>query len=298
MCLCTPWADAFADELIRLHREVGVTVFKWDAVGLYNCDAPDHGHGDERHTPEQRRDRAAFMQAERFERIVERLVAACPEAIVDFDATEGGRFVGLGFLRYGRFFLINNGPYFSDFDIPKDHRREPETINVFFNPGPAHSRTMRTGLALDPYIPSHLAWGHLLPDGDARNQRHATATIALGSSAIWGDLLALSEEDVTRVGADVERYKRVAADVAEAYPRTFGFPGGSPEIHEKLDPSTGRGVVSFFTHGAGRFEHVTQPLAAHPGRVLGADEWRDLPDGRVWLRVELGREDARLVTFE
>ena len=297
MCLCTPWADAFADELIRLHHEVGVTVFKWDAVGLYGCDAAGHGHGDERHSPEERRDRAAFMQGERFERIIERLLAACPQAIVDFDATEGGRFVGLGFLRYGRFFLMNNGPYFADFDIPKEHRREPETINVFFNPGPAHSRTMRTALALDPYLPSHLAWGHLLPDGGARNQRNAAATLALGPSALWGDLLALSEEEVVRLGGEVARYKAVAEDVARAYPRTFGVPAGSPEIHEKLDPATGRGAVAVFTHGAGTFEHVTQPLAKPPAKVEGADEWHSLPDGRVWLKARLEWEEARLITF-
>ncbi|CAN5368338.1 hypothetical protein BH11ARM2_BH11ARM2_29730 [soil metagenome] len=298
MCLCTPWADAFADELIRLHREVGVTVFKWDAVGLYGCDAPRHGHGDESHSPEERRDRAAFLQGERFERIVGRLLEACPEAVVDFDATDGGRFFGLGFLRYGRYFLMNNGPYFADFDIPREHKREPDTINVFFNPGPAHSRTIRTGLALDPYLPGHLCMSHLLPDGDARNQRHAAATLALGPSAIWGDLLALSEEEVAHLGGDVARVKRVIEGAASAYPRTFGFPGGSPEIHEKLDPTTGRGVVSFFTLGAGRFEHVTQPLGRAPINVESADDWRVLEDGRIWLSVELGHEDARLVTLE
>ena len=35
LCLVSRYADAFADELIRLSREVGVTYFKWDGIGQY-----------------------------------------------------------------------------------------------------------------------------------------------------------------------------------------------------------------------------------------------------------------------
>lgn len=35
LCLASRCAEAFADELIRLVREVGVTYFKWDAVSHY-----------------------------------------------------------------------------------------------------------------------------------------------------------------------------------------------------------------------------------------------------------------------
>ena len=37
MCLVSPYRDAFADELIRLAKEVGVRYFKWDAIGQYGC---------------------------------------------------------------------------------------------------------------------------------------------------------------------------------------------------------------------------------------------------------------------
>jgi alpha-galactosidase len=42
---------------------------------------------------------------------VEEVCKACPQAIFDFDITEGERFVGLGFLSAGKFFHMNNGPY-------------------------------------------------------------------------------------------------------------------------------------------------------------------------------------------
>ncbi|HEX2952117.1 MAG TPA: alpha-galactosidase, partial [Armatimonadota bacterium] len=37
ICLVSRYKDAFADELIRLVNEVGVTYFKWDAIGQYGC---------------------------------------------------------------------------------------------------------------------------------------------------------------------------------------------------------------------------------------------------------------------
>ena len=76
-------------------------------------------------------------------RIVEEVSRRCPEVIVDFDVTEGGRFVGLGFLSAGKYFLINNGPYFSDFDIPASVKMDPNTINTFLYPGPARPRVCR-----------------------------------------------------------------------------------------------------------------------------------------------------------
>ena len=51
MCLVSPWGEAFLKELVRLHRETGVTYYKWDAVGQYGCDAPGHGHGTAANTP-------------------------------------------------------------------------------------------------------------------------------------------------------------------------------------------------------------------------------------------------------
>ncbi len=147
MCLCTGYADLFADELIRLHRETGVTYFKWDAIGQYGCDSPDHGHGTADNPPQERRECYGYQLPQRMAYVVDRLAEACPGATVDFDVTEGGRAFGLGFLASGKFFLLNNGPYYFNYDAPTP----PDgfgghNANLFFQPGlaqPALSQCLR-----------------------------------------------------------------------------------------------------------------------------------------------------------
>ena len=76
-------------------------------------------------TPAERADCYAFESGRQMIRIVEEVTRRCPGVIVDFDVTEGGRFVGLGFLSVGKYFLVNNGPYFHDFDIPRSVQMQP-----------------------------------------------------------------------------------------------------------------------------------------------------------------------------
>ncbi|MFC1463112.1 alpha-galactosidase, partial [Verrucomicrobiota bacterium] len=78
MCLASRWWEAFADELIRLHREVGVTYFKWDAIQQYGCESPNHSHGMTDNTPQERRDCAAFEQVRYMAKIVDKVCASCP----------------------------------------------------------------------------------------------------------------------------------------------------------------------------------------------------------------------------
>ena len=54
MCLCSDYADTFVETMVRLHRELGVTYFKWDAIGQYGCDSPHHQHGTEANSREER----------------------------------------------------------------------------------------------------------------------------------------------------------------------------------------------------------------------------------------------------
>ena len=295
MCVCSGWAEHFAETLIRLNRELGVTYFKWDAIGLYGCSSPDHDHGTAANSVQERSDRYGFESGRRLTEIVERVTAACPEAIVDFDVTESGRYFGLGFLSAGKFFLVNNGPYFHNFDIPKEHVRVPETINVFFNPGAARARICRGGYRYDPVVPSVLYLTHYLPDGPRRSQDNALASLVLGGNGIWGSLPELLAEDREFWATGLSLYKSVRESVTRAYPRVRGEQGTSPEIHEKLDSETSEGVVAFFTVTAGGFDYVTQPLSHDDLEVIGADEWSRLPDGRLRLRVELEYQGARTV---
>lgn len=298
MCLASGYADHFIETMVRLNQELGVVYFKWDAIGQYGCDSSDHDHGTKSNTLIERADCYAYESGRQMIRIVEEVGKRCPEVVVDFDVTEGGRFVGLGFLSVGKYFLCNNGPYFHDFDIPGTTKIAPDTINAFFYPGAARSRVCRQGAKYDAVLPSILFLTHYLPDGPAISQANALAALVLGGNGIWGDLLSLSAEEVARLAEPIRHYKRVAQAVTNASPLVRGFAGSSPEVHEKLDAGTATGLVAFFTVAATETTYVTQPIAAEKLRdVKGALEWEILPDNRVKLRVALERNGAKVVFF-
>jgi alpha-galactosidase len=293
MCLVSRYKDAFADELIRLVREVGVTYFKWDAIGQYGCNDAGHQHGAARNSEQERADCYAFEQVRAMSAVVDKLCAACPEAIVDFDVTEGGRTVGLGFLSSGKYFLINNGPYSHNYDmaVPADGN-----VNLFFFPGPARAWVCRTPLTYDKWIPSVLFLTHYLPDDPASNQDIALASLVLGQNGIWGDLLSISEEGVARFGETLARYKEVRDDITQAAPVFEGTVGGSPEVHEKI-AQTGRGVVCVFASARGRYTYVTQNTVAegvwhNEGVTLRKDS-----AGRAVLTCEFTEAGAKLAFF-
>ncbi|MFZ4508810.1 MAG: alpha-galactosidase [Fimbriimonas sp.] len=296
MCLVSDFAADYVETVVRLHRELGVAYLKWDAIGQYGCDSPVHQHGTSEQTAEERAQLYGFESGRRLQWIVEQVTTRCPGMIVDFDMTECGRYFGLGFLNVGKYFLVNNGPYFHDFDIPSSHKRNPETINVFFNPGPARPRVCRTGAAFDDVIPSILFLTHYLPDGPRLSQENSLASLALGGNGIWGDLLALTDEDVSWWGEHLRLYATVAEEMTRAFPRSRGFRGSSPEIVEKINPENGRGLVSFFTVKAGEYRHITAPLPGLPV-VHGANEVRELEDGRLEIVVRLEQNGARMVVL-
>lgn len=295
MCLASEYAEQYIETMVRLHDELGVTYFKWDGVGQYGCDSPLHQHGTQANTPEERADSYAYQMGKAMIRIVEQVSQRCPDVIVDFDVTEGGRFVGLGFLSVGKYFLVNNGPYFHDFDIPRTVKIDPDTINVFFYPGPSRPRICRTGARFDELIPSILFLTHYLPDGPQLSQRNSLTALMLGGNGFWGDLVALSDEEIQFQAEQITLYKQVRESVTRAYPRRQGFAGSSPEIHEKIDPSTSSGLVGIFTVTPGRITCYTQKLdPLKVGRVVGADAW-EIVDNRIKLSVDLNRNDARTV---
>jgi alpha-galactosidase len=308
LCLVSRYGDAFADELIRLHHEVGVSYFKWDAIGQYGCDAPGHGHGTEENTPDERRDSYAFQLGGAMAAIVDKVCAACPEAIVDFDITEGGRTVGLQFLSAGKYFLINNGPYSMDYNLPTPG---DGNVNLFFYPGPARTWICRAPLTYDRWLPSVLFLTHYLPDDThrtgwnrdreitAENQWGCLASLVLGQNGIWGDLPALSESGVARFGETLARYKQIRDDITAAYPVRSGDIGGSPEVHEKIYDATGRGVVCLFASTSGTYTYVTENTVSregvwhNDGVTVGFD-----PQGRAVIEATFGHgQFAKLVFF-
>lgn len=295
MCLASDYADWFIEKLVQLHQELGVAYFKWDGISQYGCDSPHHNHGTHANSAHERSQCYAFEMGRQMTRIADTVSRRCPGAIVDFDVTEAGRFFGLGFLAAGKYFLINNGPYFHNFDIPPTTTIVPDTINVFFYPGAARPRVCRQGIRFDWLIPSLLFLTHYLPDPPRLSQDNSVAAMLLGGNGIWGDLPALADADREMFRTAVAHYKAIASDACRSSVRRRGFIGSSPEVYEKIDPETGRGVVICFTAKPVRLEHVTQALdQAASLNVVGADSFTRVGQ-RLRLRVNLERDQARVV---
>ena len=292
-CLVTRFADHYATELIRLIRELGVTYFKWDAIHQYGCDSASHQHGGPDNPPQERADCYAFALGQAMVHIVEQVTAACPDAIVDFDITEGHRYVGLGFLAAGKYFLINNGPYLSNYDLP----HPPGTwSNIFVYPGAARTRICRTPLDFDRWLPSVLFLTHYLPDPPRNSQVLNIASLILGQNGVWGDLLRLQDSDVAVFAHLVGLYKQIRHDLTAAYPVRSGSVGGTPEIHEKL-AANGRGAVVLFTPHSGRYHYVTATPVATTWVTEGPITVTRQADGHALLTAEITEPGAAIVFF-
>ena len=295
MCLVSPWGERFLRELVRLARETGVRYFKWDAVGQYGCDAPGHGHGDAANTPQERRDAYAFRVPLRLAEIARRLGEEVPAAVVDFDVTEGGRGVGLAFLSAGRYFLVNNGPYFQNYDVPIDPVKD--NWNLFFHKGPARTWITRSTYGYDKWIPSELFLTHYFPDDPEESQLVNVASLILGHDGIWGDLVSLSAEGVERIGKLLALWRQVRESMAEASPVRTGAVGGSGEVHEKIEHETGRGAIVVFSTAAGRQRYVSRHPAvaqhwATPGTTVSFDA-----TGRAIVDAAFEKPGAAIVFF-
>jgi alpha-galactosidase len=295
MCLVSRYGDVFADQLIRVAKDLDVTLFAWDAIDQYGCDSPRHMHGTVAHSPQERADSYAFQLVGQMTRIADKLANACPEAIVDFDVTESGRAVGLAFLSSGRFFLINNGPYYMNYDIPFD--RENSNWNILFYKGPARTWICRSPLGYDRWIPSNLFLTHYLPDDPLASQEVNVASLVLGQNGIWGDLPGISDAGIEYTGAMMARYKKVREAVAESDPVVTGSVSGSPEIHEKISARSGEGVVVIFATTAGRYSYVTRHKVA-PHYWASEDVEVDIDSAlRARLSVHFTKPGAKVLFF-
>ncbi len=295
-CLASEYWKAAADEMMRCHRELGVTYFKWDAICQYGCDSPDHMHGDASVSAQERADCYAFEQVRYMARIVERLSEACPDAIVDFDVTEGWRSFGLAFLSAGKYFAVNNGPYFPDLDHPYDWSKSDYWSNVFVYPGPARPRIARATLDFDRWVPSVLFLTHYLPDGPRESQLVNLGSLVLGQNGIWGDLSVLTDDDRRFFREGLDAYKRVRDAITAAPPVRDGPLGGSPEVHEKLS-ADGRGAVVVFSYG-GSCDYVTEHPAGKPVWTAGSVSVSPAGGGRARLHCEFPRASAAIVFFD
>jgi alpha-galactosidase len=227
--------------------------------------------------------------------MAERIAAACPDAVVDFDVTEPGRAFGLAFLSAGRYFLVNHGPHSYNYDFPSG--RWPRSMPVFFYKGPARTWICRTPLTFDKWIPSTFFLTHYFPDDPVEFQEINLASLILGQNGIWGDLPGVSDSGVQFIAEILSRYKRVWNDVAASYPVVVGHASGSPEIHEKIFAKTGKGAVVIFAPATGQYSYVTRHKVvpqfwASQNVSVHMDQ-----KGRAKIDVDFAKPGAKIVFF-
>lgn len=295
MCLVSDYWEAFADELIRLADTVGVRYFKWDGIGMYGCECGDHLHGDPDSSPEENHDCYAFRLVQYMSKVIDKLCSVHPDAIVDFDVTEGMRSFGLAFLSSGKYFCINNGPYYECYNI-----QVPEDVwtNIFVNPGPARTWICRQNLTYDKWIPSILMLTHYLPDDPAGSQLVNLASLILGQNGFWGDLPGISDEGVAFIRSVLDVYKRVRDDITSAYPVAVGRPGELMEVHEKINAANGRGVVTLFSNHSGKYSYRLQNKKLAEKITIWGDVKITRKGEEVYLDASFDAQGAVIVFFE
>jgi alpha-galactosidase len=288
LCLVSRYWQAFADELIRLYRELGVAYFKWDAVSQYGCDDPNHGHGSPENSAQERADCYAFQLPLAMNQVVKRIQAACPQAIVDYDLTEAGRSMGLAWLEVSKYFFINNGPYYQNYNLPP---AKDGNWNMFFWPGPARGWILRKALDYDRWIPSVLFMAHFLPDDPASSRLDNFGSMALGFNGMWGDLPNISKEAAGHWGLLSGEYKKVRDAITAATPVISGGAGSSVEIREKL-ADDGRGMVVCFATAPGTYRYVTSGKASAKIWESGGVRIERDKKGRAVLEFEVTAEEV------
>ncbi len=295
MCIVSPYWERLADTLIDIAKKDGVTYFKWDAIGQYGCNSPHHFHGDETNSAEERADSYAFQIGIYMEKIVNKICAECPDVIIDFDITEGHRSVGLGFLSVGKYFLINNGPYYENYNIPGDY-----TVtwnNIFVHPGAPRTWVCRSPLTFDKWIPSVLFLTHYLPDDPINSQDICLASLILGQNGIWGDLPAISDAGKARFAEVLSKYKAVRDDITAESAIKSGMTGSGFECYEKISSKTKKGVVCVFATFAGTFRYITEKQTDPAVWTSVSAKVTPLKNGTSLIEITFSEPGAAMVFF-
>ena len=297
MCVVNNYWKDCAAQMIQNAHEYGNIYFKWDAIYQYGCNDPNHFHGTAENSEQERLDCYAFELCRYLNKIVDSVSAVVPEAIVDFDVTEGWRSMGLQFLASGKYFLMNNGPYYGNYDLPMSEKIKWN--NIFVYPGPARARICRSPLSYDEWIPSILFLTHYLPDAPESSQTINVASLILGQNGFWGDLLSLKSEGIQHIGGLIEKYKQVKNDITVSYPVVTGEVGSLPEVHEKVNEANGKGAVVIFSEAAKghKFVYVTKNKVDR-NVWFNSDVSVTFDDkGRAVITCEFKDEAAKIVFF-
>ena len=131
----------------------------------------------------------------------------------------------------------------------------------------------------------------------APSQELNIASLVLGQNGIWGDLPRLSDDGIARFGGALAAYKRVRDDVTAATLIRSGTVSGGPEIYEKINPETGRGVVSVFAGAMGTYAYVTRSRVSAEFWAMPGVAVTPLPGGEARVDVTFEEPGGKCIFF-
>lgn len=92
-------------------------------------------------------------------------------------------------------------------------------------------------------------------------------------------------------------YKQVREAITRADPARQGIVGGSPELHEKIDPASGCGAVAVFAEVPATYRLVTRTRVAREYVATEGVTVRFDTAGRALLDLDFRKPGAKLVFF-
>ncbi len=76
-----------------------------------------------------------------------------------------------------------------------------------------------------------------------------------------------------------------------------GAVGGTPEIYEKINPSTGKGAIVIFSSHAGKYQYISKNKVDKTHWETDNTKVEIEEDGRALISAEFKSADARIILF-
>ena len=112
-----------------------------------------------------------------------------------------------------------------------------------------------------------------------------------------GDLLSVSDAGVSFIGSTLARFKQVRDDITESDPVVTGVVSASPEIHEKISATTGRGAVVIFATTRGTYQYITSHKVASEHWASNGVTVAQDSVGRAKIEATFDKPGAKILFF-
>jgi len=250
-CFETGFKEYFIDKCKTLIDQ-GIRYFKWDGMDKHYCSDPNHNHGSEDVSPDERNLLYLYALPLDVTDAINQLKAYQPDIIIEVDITEAHRSVGLAILSEARYFWMNNGAaWYGDYSSYR-----------------AKSMRMVTNRYWSFLPPTLQTYANFPLNNPLYNSQHYNVNSSLiGGGGFWGNIALMTEQERLRVGKLVNKIKQVENKSMEIRPKVTGVVGSSPEIYEYVNKEEGIGKIIAFSGSALKYDYTIPEINSQ--KILG-----------------------------